>query len=68
MQKIFTWFAEHPEINTWTKNLIATAILLIAVLFARKFIKKVLSIEGKDFKKQTVFLYFKKYFHLLYTF
>ncbi len=55
MQKIFTWFAEHPEINTWTKNLIATAILLIAVLFARKFIKKVLSIEGKDFKKQTVF-------------
>lgn len=55
MNEIIMWFIRHPQLNLWTKNMSMIAVLLIAVFFSKRFIKRLLSTEGKDYKKQTVY-------------
>ena len=55
MNDIFIWFQKHPTAQWFLKTSVYVLIIVLAVLFARRFIRAILSTEGKNEKQQTIF-------------
>lgn len=55
MNEIFMWFQKHPTAQWILKTSVYVLIIVLAVLFARRFIRAILSTEGKNEKQQTIF-------------
>ena len=69
MKDLYLWFKEHPLPLWWLKTTFYLLIVFIAIVFARKFIRKILNTEGKDHRKKTVFPIFKEVLYgLIYFF
>lgn len=60
MSKITQWFVSHPTLGQYLIKSLYIIVLVGAVLFARRFITRILSTEGKDPKRQTVYPIFRE--------
>lgn len=55
MSAIIEWFRSNPVASFWVKTFFYLVIVLIGVVVARRFFKKILNTEGRDAKQKTIF-------------
>lgn len=68
MNSFIKWFNDNPVPTWFLKTGAYLVVVVVGVMLARKFIRKILATDGKDHKKQTLFPIFKEILYALVYF
>lgn len=68
MNSLIKWFNENPVPTWFLKTGFYMVMVVVGVMIARRFIRKLLVTDGKDHKKQTLFPIFQEILYALVYF